>query len=269
MRRILLIATLVALGVAGTAYAATVITDVYVVKATITPKKSGTKAHPRPASETIAYSVKTTPAGDRPNTVQKVVVKIAGVQTHTNDFPTCSTSKLNSTGPSSCPKNSLVGSGFFIVEGGLASSPSSNIVTCRVELSIYNGGGNSLSYYIYPDPSRSNECTAAEGATPTAFAVGMKEVGTTLVTTVNVPYSVRHPGGQSTADSAVIQTSETIPVKTTRLKGKKVHGKFVPGKKVAFGETIGCAPNHKRHVSITFTTESGKSETATANSPCS
>jgi hypothetical protein len=269
MRRVLLIAALVALGVAGTAYAATAVTQVYVVKATVTPKKSGTKAKPKASGLTVSYTVKATPAGDRPAVVKTLVVKVAGVQVNTNDFPTCSTSKLNSTGPTSCPKNSLVGTGFFIVQGGLASSPTTNAPPCRLELSVYNGGGNSLSYYIYPSASHSNECTAAEGAKPTAFAVGLKEVKGTLVATINEPFSARHPNNQTTLDAATLQGTLSLPVKTIKLKSKKVKGKKVPGKTVGFGVTIACPPNHKRHISITFISESNASQTATANAACS
>ena len=59
MRRSLLIAALLVLGTAGTAYAATVVTNVYVVSGKITPLKSGTKAHPKPAGIALGYTVGT------------------------------------------------------------------------------------------------------------------------------------------------------------------------------------------------------------------
>jgi hypothetical protein len=257
MRKIPLVATLVALGLAGTAYAATVVTQVYVVSAKLT-KKSGTKAHPKPLAASIGYTVKPTPPGDRPNVVKTVVTTIAGVRVHPNAFPTCSTSKLNSGGPSTCPKGSQVGTGFLIAEVGLASDPSSKLLTCRVDLTVYNGGGNSLSYYVYSNPSHANECQSSQ-VKPIAFAVKAQLKGTTLVQTVNVPFSVRHPGNNSSLDAATIQVSVTIPAKTRKLKGKTV----------GLTESVACPANHKRHVSLKFTSESGKSQTATANAACS
>jgi hypothetical protein len=257
MRKILLIATLVALGLTGTAVAAIVVTQTYVVTVKAT-KKSGTATNPKPIGVTVAYTVKPHPSGDRPNVVKKEVVTVAGVHAHPNDFPTCSTSKLNSKGPSGCPKGSLVGTGFFIDEVGAANNPSNVIITCRVDLNVYNGGGNTLSYYVYANKAHSNECPSTT-VQPLAFASIVKQSGTTLVQTINVPFSARHPGNNTALDAATIQASVSIPVKTKKIKGKTV----------GFGESTLCPTNHRRHVSITFTTESNKSQTATANVACS
>jgi hypothetical protein len=254
----MLIATLVALGLAGTAYAATVVTNVYLVKATNTPLKSGTKAHPKPAGVTINYTVGTTPKGERPNELKQLIVTIAGVQAHTNAFPTCSTSTLNSKGPSACPKLSLVGTGFNIFEVGPANKQSGpQIITCRVELNVYNGGGNSLTYYGFVNPANKNECPSST-VKPIAFAAHIKEAGTTLVQTLNIPFSVRHPGNNTSLDAAVIHSHVTVKVLSRKIKGKTV----------GFGESIACPANHKRHFSIKFTLETGKSQTATANTAC-
>jgi hypothetical protein len=259
MRRVLLIATLAALGLAGTAYAATVVTNVYVVTVKGTPLKSGTKAHPKPSGLTLAYTVSTIPKGTRPNEVATLVSTIAGVQAHTNAFPTCSTSRLNnkSQGPSTCPKGSLVGTGYFIAEIGPASNQKIVALTCRVELSVYNGGGNSLSYYVYENPANKSECPPSAGI-PLAFAAHLKEAGAALVQTIKIPVTVLHPGNNKSLDAAVIKSSVTIPVKSKKVKGKTV----------GFGETILCPPNHKRHVSVKFVLENGKSQTATANVAC-
>jgi hypothetical protein len=257
-RRVPLIALVVALGLAGTAYAATFVTNKYVVSAKGSPLKSGTKAHPKPAGLTIGYTVTTNPPGERPNVVQSLLISIAGVRAQTNDFPTCSTSRLNNSaqGPKTCPKGSLVGTGYLISEIGLASSQSGQQLTCRVEVRIYNGGGNSLSYYVYEIPNRQGECPSTQGAL--AFSTHLKEVGTTLVQTLNVPAEFRHPENNSGLDASVIKSSVSLPVKTRKIKGKTV----------GFGETIGCPANHRRHISIKFTLENGTSHTATANLAC-
>jgi hypothetical protein len=256
MRKVLLTTALVVLGLAGAAYAATVVTNVYVVKATGT-LQSGTLAHPRPAGATISYTVSTIPKGKRPNVVKQQVVTIEGTRLHTNAFPTCSTSKLNATGPSSCPKGSLVGTGFFIVEVGPASSQSGKQLTCRVDLSVFNGGGNSLSYYTYANTANKNECPSSS-VQPLAVAAHVAEKKTTLVTTLKIPAVDRHPGNNTAVDAAVIQSQVKFPVKSRKIKGKTV----------GFAETILCPANHRRHVTIKFTLENGKSQTATANAAC-
>jgi hypothetical protein len=263
MRRILLIAALVVLGTAGVAYGATVVTNVYVVSGHGKPLTSGTKAHPKPAGATITYTVSTIPKGQRPNTIKVLVVTIAGVRVHTNSFPTCSTSTLNDTskGPKACPTGSLVGTGYFIADIGSAKD-TKVLVTCRAELSVFNGGGNSLSYYVYLNPAQTGavkECPSTTPPTlPLAFAAHLKESGTTLVQTLKVPTPVLHPGNNTALDAAVIKSSVTIRVISKKIKGKTV----------GFAETTLCPANHKRHVSVKFTLESGKSQTATANLGC-
>ena len=263
MRKILLIATLLALGTAGVAYGATVVTNVYVISGKGTPLKSGTKAHPKPAGVTIGYTVTTIPKGQRPNVVKTLTLTIAGVQAHTNAFPTCSTSVLNNPaqGPNACPKRSLVGTGFFIAEIGSAKDTKA-LLTCRTELSVYNGGGNSVSYYVFLNPAQSGpvkECPATTPPSlPLAFAAHLREAGTTLVQTINLPFSLRHPGNNTALDASVIKSKVTLTVKRRKIKGKTV----------GFGETIACPANHKRHVSLRFTLEDGKSQTATANMAC-
>jgi hypothetical protein len=253
----MLVATLVALGLAGTAYAATVVTQTYVVTAKVT-KKSGTKASPKAFGASIGYTVQPTPSSDRPNVVQTIVTTIQGVRSHPNAFPTCSTSKLNGKGPAKCPKGSKVGSGFFIAVVGLANNPSSKAVTCRVELSVYNGGGNSLTYYVFANPANKNECPSSS-VKPLAFAVKVTQKGANLVQTINVPFSVRHPGNNTALDAATIQASVSVPAKSRKVKGKTVN----------LTESFLCPANHKRHIAIRFVTESGKAQTATANAACS
>ncbi len=265
MRKIPLLALLVALGLAGTAYAATVVTNVYVLSAKAAHKKSGTKAHPLPFGGTIGYTVTTKPSGERPNVVQQTVLTVAGVRANTNDFPTCSSSRLTASGPTSCPKGSLVGTGTLTAEIGSATSQSGPQLTCQVEQSIYNGGGNSLSYYIYATKA-TGQCPLSA---PIVFTSKLAEKNGALVQTINVPYSLRHPNNNSALDGATTKVAVTLPVKTITLKAKKVKGKKVKGKTVGYFESTACPANHKRHISAKFTLESGKSKTATLNVACS
>lgn len=264
-RKIPLIALLAALGLAGTAYAVTTVTNVYVLMGKPASKKSGTKAHPLPFGGTLGYTVTTKPPGQRPNVVQTVQFTFAGLRVNTNDFPTCSTSTLNAHGPSACPKGSLVGTGTLNAEVGAVTSQSPPQIACQVETKIYNGGGNSLSYYAYATTA-SGQCALPA---PVAYAAKLTEKNGALVQTINVPYALRHPDNNSALDGATTKVALTLPVRTTTLKAKKVKGKTVKGKKVGFFESTACPANHKRHVSAKFTLENGKSQSATLNVACS
>src|SRR5947209_3371212 len=148
MRRVMLLAIVGALGVAGVAYAA--VNNTYVVNAKITPIKSGTKKSPRPISTTIGWTVGTSPAGQRPAVVKGYRVTVSGVQEHTTLFPGCSTSTLTSKSPSACPKRSKIGSGYLINQvGSSKSSSTTGNFTCRAEVSLFNGGNHDLVLYVY------------------------------------------------------------------------------------------------------------------------
>lgn len=260
MRRVLLTAPLVALGLTGMAFASVVVSNVYVLKGSTSPVKSGTAAHPKPTGIRLAYTVSTVPKDERPNVIRTIVLSIAGVQSHTNDFPTCSVSRLNGKGPTACPKGSLVGTGFLLTTIGPAEPQSGKLpATCRVELSVYNGGGGSQSYYNYENPARHGVIPECPTAMPVAFSAGIKEVGTTNVQTITVPFAVRHPGGNSAIDAALTHAQLTVPVKTRTIKDKIV----------GYAESIQCPANHKRRVSVKFTLENGTSHTETAKLACS
>src|SRR5437764_1141410 len=118
MRKVLLLAVAAAIAVAGIAYA--VNTNKYVVHASIKPTKSGTKKTPVTVSQVFAYDIGTFVSGKNapvPTNVKAYSTTVAGIHEHTDAFPACGTSRLNSSsqGPSTCPKGSKVGSGFAMV----------------------------------------------------------------------------------------------------------------------------------------------------------
>lgn len=252
MRKVLLLTTLVVFGVAGVAYGA--VSNVYVVRGKISPLKSGTKAHPVPISTTISYTVTTVPKGQRPNIVKTLQITVQGVQAHTNDFKACSTSRLNdpTEGPSTCPKGSLIGSGYFIAEIGPSSSQKTVSLTCRADVKLYNGGAGTLSYYAYARAGVKGECPL----TPMAFAATVKNTAQGLQQTINIPAPIRHPG--ATTDAAAIKAVVSVPLSTTKVKGKTV----------GLTESIACPVNHQRQIKVRFTLENGKAQLVTRDVPC-
>jgi hypothetical protein len=253
MRKSLLLAILVALGVTGIAYAAPTVTHYYVVKAKIKPIKSGTNKHPVAIASTISYKV-TPPANTRPKVVKVYDITVQGVRENTNKFPACGTARLldPTQGPVTCPKGSLVATGFFNVAIGPSSSTSIT-TTCRADLSIYNGGSHNLSYYVFKGPEK-NACPVTNGHD--AFNAGLKTSRKGLVQTFTVPEELRHPA--SGFDSAATFATVISPKHVTKVKGHKV-GLF---------ESISCPANHERQVKVKFTREDGTFKIATRLVPC-
>lgn len=271
MRKGVLLGLIGAFTIASAAYGAVTVTNKYVVHARLTPVKSGTKANPVPIAGHFDYEVSTSPSGYRPNIVKTLAVRIQGASENTNLFPACGSSRLTdpSEGPSTCPAKSKVATGYFIAEvtkQGDQSPPF--ILTCRVELTIYNGGNHTLTYWVYkgasPSPTGQPECplpsneaiVAAETTTPKG-----------LVTTVTFPPDVLHPTVAGvTYDAAVIKAVANFSTVTKQIKkGPKGHKKTVT---IGLFDSIACPANHKRQVADTFTQENGGSRTTTRLVAC-
>jgi hypothetical protein len=247
MRRVLLIATLVAFGAAGAAYAAKSVQNVYVFtpKTKVKPLKAGSKQHPVPISSVLEYKTTTKPKGSRPFVVQKIKIKFQDVQAHTNLFPACGTSTLNTKGPSGCKKGSQIGSGSFTAEIGSSKNQSQVALTCHPSVTVFNGGNNTITYYVASNnPSDPAACHAAS---PIAFSATLKQQGKNLVQTLVIPAAVRHPAPGF--DAAAVDTIVNLPVKKRTIKHKKTKTT------VGLFESIGCPPNHQRQISAVFTTE--------------
>ncbi len=253
MRKAVLLATVIALGAAGAAYAATV-QNVYVVKAKVTPAKAGTV----PVSTHVEYSTTTIPKGQRPDVVKTIKLTFQGLRSHPSAFKGCSTSRLNdsSQGPSTCPKGSKIGTGHFTALIGPSGSQTTNAPACQAEITLYNGGGNTISYYVFVTKA-AGQCPLTQAI---AFAGTVHQTSHALVETVGIPASLRHATlAGANFDIAATDVVLDIPSKTTTVKKKKV----------ALIESFACPASHQRQIQAQFTLENGdKSNPATRNVAC-
>jgi hypothetical protein len=276
MRKALLLGLIGACMIAGAAYGATTITNVYIVHGRIVPVKSGTKAHPIPAGGHIDFSVTTNPAGQRPNIVKTILLRVQGLTENTNRFKACGTARLTNPGegPSTCPKTSLVGTGYLVADISKPGdqTPSGTVLTCRVELSIYNGGNHDLSYYLFANPTAPAtqsppECPSSGPAAfkPEAFVAALTKTRKGLVESATFPSDVLHPFGGA-FDAAVIKSSVNIIALAKRVKvGPAGHKRTVT---IGLFATNSCPANHKRQVALTFRQENGGSRTVTKLQSC-
>lgn len=249
MRRVLLLAMAGCLALAGTAYAATVVSPRYILNGKITPMKSGTRSHAIPIATQFGWTVHTVPQHHRPPLVSSYRFYFQGVRQNVRYFPACSTSTLNSTGPSGCKKGSQIGHGSLTAALGL--SRNTKIAgTCNAEISIFNGGGNDIILYIYTTATMAKQCPLPA---PHEFAipVGLYRAGggRDLVEQFSVPYRLLHP--TKGVDASVVSTSVMIArraVVVRRGHRNEVIGLF---------ETDYCPPNHQRTVKGLFVPEHG------------
>jgi hypothetical protein len=237
------------LALAGAAYAATV-TPKYILHAKVSPTKSGTARHGVPIASQFGFNVTTAPPGQRPPVVQGYRFYFQGVRANLKYFHACSTSTLNSKGPSGCRAGSKIGTGSFTV--ALGPSASTTIAgTCVADLGIYNGGGNTLIFYVFKG-TETNACPLpAPGEFTVVVRLSKAHKGRDMVQNFSVPTALRHP--VTGVDAAVIKATTSVnkvtTVRTVRVGGRKVK------RTIGLFESEYCPPNHQRNVQATFTPE--------------
>lgn len=275
MRKALVLGLLAALGVATAAYGATTVTNVYTMNARVTPARSGTTAHPVAIRSHFDWAVSTIPKGDRPNIVKTIDVRVQGVRENTNDFPACGTARLNdpSQGPATCPPGSKIGTGFFVAAASSPGNQSKILLTCRAELTIFNGGNHTLSYYVYKGAPVSGQPAPCPLPRSEAFIATLTSTRSGLVQSATLPRGVRHTTiGGTTFDVAAIRGSVDIPAKQTTVpvkrstKNKK--NKKATKIKVGLFESVLCPLNHQRQLRVKFTQENGRGRTLTRLVTC-
>jgi len=108
--------------------------------ASVSPAKAG---KPTGLNTHIAASDSAAP---QPPIMNRIVIKLnAGGQYNGSKFPKCTTSILQSKGPSGCPKGSKIGSGSGV---GYAKPVVTDPVNAK--LTIFNGG-NTILVFVLPD----------------------------------------------------------------------------------------------------------------------
>lgn len=259
MRKALLLAGIATLVLAGVTYAATTVTPKYILNGKVTPIRSGTAAHPVSISSQLGWTVTTSPPGQRPPVVQGYRFYITGVRANTNDFPACSSSTLNSTGPTTCRKGSLIGSGNLQVAFG-PSATTTTAATCQADFDVFDGGGHTLLFYVF----KGTEANACPLPPPGTFVVVVRlskaHRGRDLVVDYSAPAALRHPGPG--LDAAIVKATLSIRGKQTTVK-KRVGSKTVK-QRVGLLETTYCPSNHQRTVTGTFTPENAATQGRTA-----
>ncbi len=180
---------------------------------------------------TDRFAYKPPPTGQPADRVtQTKFVMASGTRFYPNSYPSCSKSKLETIGPSACPKGSQVGKGnAIVITGNPAIDGSSGV---RLSAKIFTTKGGLLTFL--------------EGSgQKQVLALGIK--GTTL--TANVPRIC--PTGDCTQLEAVLKT----------LTVQLASGKLVrtPSK---------CPSSHKWTNKAVYTYANGDTETETSTTPC-
>jgi hypothetical protein len=254
-RKLLAIAALLCLCLAGAAYAAGPVsappntyTGNFVVDGA-----AGSPARPVPVSlvETLGVGSKT--PGDLGAPLVKVKTTTYGLKVDGSYFPRCTSDQINEANGHNgrwnavCAKGSLVASGH--VQAAL-TSPSAKLAgpgaPCSLGLSVYNGGAGKLTFFFTITKEQCDGLTTGAAA---AWTGTVAESGRTLVTNVPEPADVSYDAGNINLFGS-LQT-ETLTFNRITVR----HG----GKLIPFFASIGCQKG-VRPFSVTYTA-------TTSNSP--
>lgn len=257
MRRIVVVATALAVLIAAaTAYAAGGF-NTYTATVKASPNKAGSSNSPAALAFTERYQASGT-GSNRTAPLTHIKSKIYGIVNTGKGFPTCTLAKIQAAKTDTvCPKGSLVATGAITaLLGPTADQSASNpsVVPCNPLIHAYNGGPGKVVYF-FVDVAPNHTC--ANGAITTGtvgpFQGTIKKNGKNLIIDTPIPSFVSFPlpGVEGSL------TSETLHwLKLT----KKINGKTK-----AYNASVGCK-SHKRPYSHTFTAEqNGQKQSATVS----
>lgn len=282
MRKLLIpaIAAVVAIAVAGIAYAA----NVYTVDGDTAPNGKGSASKPLPVSLDFDYTVADDNPANRGIPVQKYFIGAEGLVTYPEEFPTCSggTSAANNPDPAVAArkcKKARVGGGVIKALVGARNAPTTS-ANCVLDLNLYNlkpgsygdagkiGKNGGLAIRIDGDPppppsiddQYKGECLAAQHAAIIAPYKSVKIKGVTSdELQFTVPPELLHPA--QGLDVTVRQVASAVKRITAK---KKIKGK---NRTIGFYSAIGCKGG-KRSIQVTFVSETGQRSPVTRDKPC-
>jgi hypothetical protein len=250
LKRVIMIATAIALLVAGVAYAATA--NNYTTSFSF-PKGAGTAKKPKPFSYKLTYTATNSDSTKAAAVLKEIDTKIYGLTVAKKGFPTCSDKQIE-TKPKyngNCPKGSLIASGRVNSLLGDPTLAKSNRVPCNPYLAVYNGGNGKQWYFFYTKST--NDCNGLTTGSTAPYEGFVSQQGKYLYTRVPLPPDISTSvANQRNFYGSLTKESLTWPNIT--VKGK------------ALTNSVACQ-GKKRPWSVTFTSTDGK-KTVSGSAAC-
>jgi hypothetical protein len=270
LKRIVVIGTALAVLVGAAAALAANFNNYNGSKLSFSPKGAGTAKAPKIVNMTETLQANA-PAGDRAAPLTHITLKVYGVRTNGNLFPTCTDSKIEANKTKfelACPSKSRVAQGPVHSSLGPASNPSATAGTaCNPWLKVYNGGKNSQVFFFTttthtPSPSKYTCSGLPTGATA-PYDGQIKYQGKYWILDLALPPDISNKVANTPGLYGSLITEVLSPISQTTKVGGKTRG---------YTESVACQGN-KRPYSITFTASqynTGASETQTisGSAPC-
>jgi hypothetical protein len=234
------------------------------------PKGAGTSKAPKIVNMTETLKANA-PAGDRAAPLVDIKVKVYGVKTNGNFFPTCTDSQIEADKTKyeqACPPTSRVAQGPVHALLGPGSDPSQAKGTdCNPYLRVFNAGKSTQAFFFTttthtPDPAKYTCAGLPTGATaPYDGHISYK--GKFWVIDVPLPPDISNKVANTPGLYGSLINEVLSPISETKKVG---------GKKRGYMESVACQ-GKKRPYSITFTaddygTGNPETQTVSGSAPC-
>jgi hypothetical protein len=222
LKRIVLVATAVAMLIAATVAFAAATTPVNTYKATVSfsPSSSGTAKQPQKLAFTQKFVVTPGTSGNRTGLLSNITNTVYGVKVNVKGFPTCSIGTITGAGTdANCPKGALVAKGSIkaILGSSTDFTATGTVGPCNPVLDVWNAGQGKLAFFFVPAASGPHACLGGGikvgqvGPYPGTY----KQSGKNLVVDVPIPMTVT-----STSQGLVGSLAEeTLNWKPQTIKG--------------------------------------------------
>ena len=236
------LALVVSLALAAVAIAA----NEYTIKIKTTTSKAGTLKKPVPIGLSYGFTVQDT-EGQRPAALQALKIQSKGMRYNTNAFPGCSATLItNAKNTNSCPKGSLMGTGYANNLVGSVNDRSQKALRCYLKLSWFNSRNNKAALFVEAvnttDNTRADFCPINPA---TAIPITIVKAKTGDTQRFQIPANLQNPGG--TLKNSLVETQLKFRKATRKIKGKTV----------GFLEATGQCVKSKKTTTTTFTHEDG------------
>jgi hypothetical protein len=117
------------------------------VTPTVSPNKAGTSAHPQGVRLTATFHWQTLGAASQPIVTNFFLLFPKGSRYNGGRVVSCSVGRLNSAGPSGCPRASILGSG--------TGDAYADTVITHPQITVVNGGARTVYFYtVLNNPAR-------------------------------------------------------------------------------------------------------------------
>jgi len=220
LRRIVVIATALAVLVgAVSAYAASGL-NTYTAKIGFSPNKA------KSALGLTENYTATGNNGNRTAPLTDIKTKVYGLKVNVNGRPTCSQAKIaNAHSDAGCPKGALIATGSITAILGPVSDPSASstaTIPCNPILHAWNGGSGKIVFF-FVDQAPAHTCGPIQTGGVPPFVGTVKTVGKMLVQDTPLPPYVSFPitGVEGSLTSETLHYSKTYHSSVACTKGKR------------------------------------------------